>query len=753
MKNLFSLIVFFASLFALPQEQEFDELLKANPELLNNPEVMDMLISREAETKIGETIGEDFSIDIDAETEEEVEISSKQFGYDFISSIPTSISATSDLPVPNDYVVSLGDKLGIILTGTVQAVYELNVGRDGSLFFPELGAINVFGETLEEVRAKISNLVEISYVGTEVSVSILELSAKKVNIIGAVKLPGTYIVSPFSTISSVLAYSGGFEEYASLREIVLIRAESRMEFDLYDLLIFGERDGDMNIQQGDTILVKSTKNLVEIKGRVNRPMIYEYKSTDTYSDLLNFSMGAMRDANIDEVYASRLENSLLSEDKISLNQQLGEANLLELNIPKKIFTRNLRGEVIGEGVTQITFESTKYKKLSDLISTLQFSDDIYPFIGVLSQDTQSKILKEKHFFSLSDPKTQDIDLKANPSIRFFSRAEIDANQGTIFSLFPRNYVKNFYFSDNFIRLPVTGEITVSTIINFYGYSGILEIEDTNISFLDGTTRNTPDQPLVSDQISAVYVPENYPQYVEVSINGLIGSPGVYNLPVGTTLDDLFKISGEIDGSLSDVSILMSRESIRAYERKILGSAKNTLIDLALSNAGNIKLGGTTATGDYEGLLQIIALAENTEVAGRVSGDLSPSSTMSKVLKLEDGDTINIIPKSNLVTIAGQVLNPITVGYAPSKTLNDYIMSAGNYTVSADSKSVFIIRSDGTSVPVNQRLFEKEILILPGDTIVVPRDFEKVSTLPLVSAAAQIISNIAFAAASLNSLSN
>ena len=45
-----------------------------------------------------------------------------------------------------------------------------------------------------------------------VDISLKNLSAKKISVVGAVKTPGTYLVNPFMTISSALAYSGGVEE-------------------------------------------------------------------------------------------------------------------------------------------------------------------------------------------------------------------------------------------------------------------------------------------------------------------------------------------------------------------------------------------------------------------------------------------------------------------------------------------------------------------------------------------------------------
>ena len=204
---------------------------------------------------------------------------------------------------------------------------------DGSILFPELGRIDVFGQSLSSVRKKIKNIVEISYVGTDVSISLQELTAKKINIVGAVKNPGIYIINPFSTITSALAYSGGFEDFASLRNIVVLRENKKLKFDLYDLLIKGDRTSDINIQQGDTLLVNSTNNFVEISGEVNRPFIYEYKSTDTYKNLIyDFSLGPTNRANLNTIYAEKIENNELISFSPNLEESISMSTIETLKI-------------------------------------------------------------------------------------------------------------------------------------------------------------------------------------------------------------------------------------------------------------------------------------------------------------------------------------------------------------------------------------------------------------------------------------
>ena len=177
-----------------------------------------------------------------------------KYGYDYFSSIPTTIAAVGDLPLPNDYKISLMDQFTIILSGSKEMIFDLDVNLDGTILFPELGSISVVGKTLRDVKNMLDNLIEQSYIGVQIDVSLKNLAAKKITIVGAVNTPGSYLVNPFSTISSALAYSGGISEIGTLRKIKLVRTNGDIHFfDLYELLIDGSREDDITIEAGDVI--------------------------------------------------------------------------------------------------------------------------------------------------------------------------------------------------------------------------------------------------------------------------------------------------------------------------------------------------------------------------------------------------------------------------------------------------------------------------------------------------------------------
>ena len=813
------------------------ESLKDNPLLLSeiekNPELLSVLNSDLNNEQVSE--GEDVSID-------KASVSSisqsSRFGFDFINKIPQSISSTSDLPVPNNYQISLGDVLKVILTGGKKSSYTLEVGMDGSILIPDIGAINVFGEEIDQVRKKINQLVSLTYVGTQAVVSMEQIKARKINIVGAVKNPGTYIVNPFSTITSSLSYSGGFEEYASLRSITLIRAGKKINFDLYELLIYGKRDGDINIQQGDTLLVNSTNNFVDISGEVNRPFIYEYKPSDTYKNLIyDFSLGPTNRANLNTIYAEKIENNELISFSPSLEESISMASIEMLKIFKNSQSRNLDIVIMGNGVEQNLLKLEDFSNLDEIVDTLRFSDDIYPFYAVLEQQSSLGLKLEKHSFSILDPTTyKGIALNKNLKIYFYSRQDIEdiqeqlnvedigahqsqtpkrntqmiknqfsitqsqyseknkinsnfnqpfqyVGEGIFFDNEESKYLtleqiqarqnqiddndsitdsiiqsiskrsfKNFYYSGGKKVLPIEGAVSPKMLVDFFGVAEDHLTENSVISLKNGNTKVSYSQQTDASLINAIYIPEIKSETTKVTIKGLVKSPGTYDLPVGTTLNNLYSI---VDGFLDQAdkdTVIFLRESIKENERKALEDSKQLIIDSVFRSAGDAAISGTSSMNASQ-LLPLINLATNIEPVGRLTGNLQEDSMLAKNLILEDGDVIEIIPQRSLVTITGQVLQPLTVTFDDSSDVEKYISMSGGFTKDADKKSIYVIRKNGTTVPLNNRLFNMETKILPGDTIVVPRDLERLSPLPLVRVATSVISDIAFAAASLNSLRN
>ena len=404
-------------------------------------------------------------------------IPGKKYGYDFFLSMPTSLSAVGDLPLPNDYKISLRDQFSVILSGSKNAIFNLNVKLDGTILFPELGSISVAGLTFQEVKEKLTQLIDQSYIGVTADISLQNLSAKKITIVGAVNSPGTYLVNPFSTITGALAYSGGISEIGSLRDIKLIRNNSEIfSFDLYDLLIKGDRSNDLTIEAGDTLLINAANQFVEIKGGVKRPAIYEVLEGETFSDLVDFALGFTQTANKSNISASFLdltEAEIVKRNVDDLGQSL--MNTLSVNVFNYVNENVANIQVLGAIEQPGFYDVKKYKYLKELIDNLEFVD-VYPWLAVLEQFDENKLISSSVLFSLNDPTTYDsIELLPNSRIYFANIDEKSFDVNIQSEKQIKDYSLNINFNKESLILPVYGKYSVSSFINFLG----LDMSDVN----------------------------------------------------------------------------------------------------------------------------------------------------------------------------------------------------------------------------------------------------------------------------------
>ncbi len=681
------------------------------------------------------------------------DVSGKKYGYDFFSSTPTSITAVGDLPLPNDYIISLRDQFRIILSGSKDAIFDLNVKLDGTILFPELGSISVVGLSFEEVKEKLSQLINQSYIGVDIDVSLQNLSAKKITIVGAVNTPGTYLVNPFSTITGALAYSGGVSEIGSLRNIKLIRNNKEVvSFDLYDLLIKGDRSNDINIQAGDTLLINAASQFVEISGAVKRPGIYEILDGETIGIAVDFALGFTQTANKSNISVSFLD---LNEAKIvqkninNLNEST--KNALSINVFNYLNEDTSNIEVLGAIEQPGFYDIKKYKNLENLIADLKFVD-VYPWLGILEQFDENKLIKSSILFSLNDPSTYNsIELLPNSRVYFTNIDERNfvANEMTKDLITDYELVVNH--KDKIYKLPVYGKYDVKSFIDLLGLdmSDVDEVA-TYISPLEDTivNENYKNMQFSARKFNTISFRSPANNLITVTIGGAIEFPGTYTLSDNSSVEDLYQLVGKFKKQAYLEGIILTREVIRQRQLKSIELSKENLNQSILT---------ASLMGDDIGDINILNVLSETidpQNLGRLAGDFSPRSEASIKTILFDGDNI-IVPKNpNAINVLGEVLNPIAFEFTKKTSVKSAIDQAGGFQQFADKKRVYVIKANGIVQRPNRNIFGGSIDLGPGDTIVVPRKI--VTDNPAIQALTpltQILSDIAFSAAALETLSN
>ncbi len=748
-KNILLLGISFFSLFTLAQSVDpsilselSSEEIQAAREILEGQNIFeqaneDMLEIEESLVTVAETN----------------ELSSNKYGYDFFSTMPTSLSAIGDLPLPNDYRISLRDQLRIILSGSRDQIFSLNVNLDGTILFPELGSVYVAGLTFKEVKDKLSNMIDQSYIGVNIDISLQNLSAKKVTIVGAVNIPGTYLVNPFSTITGALAYSGGISEIGSLRDIKLIRTDGQVfSFDLYELLIKGDRFNDLTIEAGDTILISAVSQFVEIRGSVNRPAIYEILENEDISDIVEFALGFTQTANKSNISISFLDSektSVKTQSKVDFDKKLKD--VLVVDVFSYVNEDNLNLIVSGAVEEPGYYDLEKYENLNDLIEDLKFID-VYPWMAVLEQFDDDNLTKSIILFSLNDKSTyQSIELLPNSRLYFANIEDRSFEIGELAENLIDQYSLDLNYAGEAYILPVIGKFSVKSFTDLLGLD-MTDVDDiaTYISPLDNIIINNDyrNMNFTAKKYNNVSFRTPVNDLISVEIVGAVDYPGIYTLVSNSKLSDLYKLVGNFKDEAFFDGVVLTRDSVRERQLKAIETSEAALNKAILFN---IQQGDSI--GDIS-MMSSLAQSIEPENLGRIAGDFSPFSNSSEETILFDGDKV-VIPKvSNVITVLGAVLNPIAFEFEEDLSIQSAISKAGGFQQYADKKRAYIIKADGLVKRSSRNIFVGNTDLQPGDTVVIPRKINaNDSVIQSLAPVMQILSDLSFSAAALDNLTN
>jgi len=233
----------------------------------------------------------------------------QRFGQELITGKANYDTAESSGLVPADYIVGTNDELQISLWGSVDADLRLLVDRSGRISIPRVGTIMVAGVRFADLTDVISRRVGQVFRNYQISVSLGQIRSVRVYLTGYVKRPGVYTVGGLSSVVNALMRSGGPASAGSLRSIELRRGkETITRYDLYDLLLKGDRSADRVVQNGDVIHVGAVGAQVALVGSVNRPAIFEVKPGEKVADIIAMAGGFTAVADRSRLAIERLDD-------------------------------------------------------------------------------------------------------------------------------------------------------------------------------------------------------------------------------------------------------------------------------------------------------------------------------------------------------------------------------------------------------------------------------------------------------------
>ncbi|MEO0411194.1 MAG: SLBB domain-containing protein [Pseudomonadota bacterium] len=234
----------------------------------------------------------------------------EQFGYDRLVTSAQRFSADASGRVSGNYVVGVGDEFAVILRGSQQQDYLTQVDSEGRLILDGMSPVPAAGRRLTDIIADVSTKVADTFIGTDVYLSLATLERVTVTVVGEAQAPGSFQLDSQQTVLDALMRAGGIRKTGSLRQVRLVRNGRSDIIDLYGLFR-GEAGVDLNIRDGDRVVIPPVGATYAVAGEVLRPGIFELPSGVTglsARTAMNVAGGSLRPRGY-ELIVNRLDEA------------------------------------------------------------------------------------------------------------------------------------------------------------------------------------------------------------------------------------------------------------------------------------------------------------------------------------------------------------------------------------------------------------------------------------------------------------
>jgi protein involved in polysaccharide export with SLBB domain len=294
------------------------------------------------------------------------------YGADLFRRIPSTFAPLDMVPVPPDYVVGPGDELRIRIWGQVSRQANVRVDRSGEIYLPDVGPVHVSGLQFGDLEAHVREAVGRVYHNFSLTVDLGQIRAIQVYVSGEARRPGVYTISSLSTLVDALFASGGPSVEGSMRAIELRRNGATVtRFDLYDLLIRGDKTKDAKLLSGDVIYIPPVGPQAAVFGSVRNPAIYELLPQESLSGVLADAGGASAVAAEARISIERIDEHSdrrameVAYDASGMATALADGDVIRVYsiVPRYQKTVTLRGNIANPG----HFAWHQGMRLSDLI--------------------------------------------------------------------------------------------------------------------------------------------------------------------------------------------------------------------------------------------------------------------------------------------------------------------------------------------------------------------------------------------------
>lgn len=660
----------------------------------------------------------------------------KVFGRDIFNNKELTFEPNMNIATPQNYRLGPGDAVFIDIYGASQKTIESTVSPEGTVTIEGFGPVYVSGMTVAQANAQLRSQLGARYSSSKIKLSVGQTRTIMVNVMGEVKAPGTYTLSAFATVFHALYMAGGTNDLGTLRNIKVYRNNRLVTVvDIYDYILNGKMTGNVRLTDNDVIVVGPYDCLVNITGKVKRPMFYEMRKNESVATILKYAGGFTGDAYSKSVRLVRKtgkEYSVYNIDEFDMGSfHLADEDSLSVDsvLPRFANMVEIKGAVFRPGMYQVGNGINSVRTLLESAEGLR--EEAFTARAVMHRMKEDRTLEvvPVDIEGIMKGTSPDIALQKNDVLFIPTKQEMMEEQ-TITIHGEVHYPGIYKYADN------------ETLEDFVLQAGGLK-ETASTVKVDVARRIVNPKALTTDSLIArtytfalkdgfvidgesgfklmpfdeVYVRRSpgYNKQQNVEVSGEVMFSGTYTLSKKSErLSDIIKAAGGLNDRAyamgarlerritpeerirMEAVMAMAKEQYEQLQKEEMMKNSNAKIDV--NNSASMKkfeLGNTYYVG-----------IELDKALANPGGD--------EDIVLREGDKI-IVPQYNgTVKINGEVMYPNTVGFSKGKKVKYYIDQAGGFGNKAKKSQTYIIHMNGTVAKVGRNAKPT-----PGCEIVVP----------------------------------
>ena len=702
--------------------------------------------------------------------EEQEKNKKKVFGRDIFNNPQLNFEPNMNIATPQNYRLGPGDAVFIDIYGASQKTIESMVTPDGTVVVEGYGPIQLSGLTVDQANQKLKSTIGARYKSSRVKLTVGQTKTISVNVMGEVMTPGTYTLSAFATVFHALYMAGGTNDIGTLRNIKVFRNNRQVTtVDIYDYILNGKMTGNIRLAEGDVIVIGPYECLVNITGKVKRPMYYEMKQSESLASLMKYAGGFTGDAYKKSIRVVRKAGSHYSVynvgefDLSSFRLEDEDSVSIDSVLPRYSNMVEVRGAVFRPGMYQVGGNISSVRSLIEHAEGV--TEDAFTAHAVMHRMKADRTLEviQVDIDGIMEGRVADIPLKNEDVLYIPSKKELQeemtlAIHGEVMYPGIYKYADNETLEDLVLQaggLKETASImkvdVSRRIVNPYQTTSSDTIAHTfSFALKDGFVIDG-EPGFVLKPYDEVYVRKSPGFYKQqnVVVEGEVMFAGTYTLTKkNERLSEVIKKAGGLSNLAYPQGARLERK-LTEQERKRVEEVvrmqqeqkETALIEQAMKSGRSLSDMKQQTADSYK-----FQIPDYYPVGIELGKALDrPGSDYDIVLR--EGDKLTVPVYNGTVKINGEVMYPNTVAFKEGKSVKYYINQAGGYSTKAKKSRTYIIYMNGDVAKAG-----KGTKVMPGCEIVVPvKAISKMSTTEAVSLASGTASIAAMIATIANLL--